>query len=209
MSSGHAGAAYLALEAELRALAGRGAHAEAVTLAVRRLGPELLTFLVHAHGDEAGAEVFSLLAEDLWRGLPGFRWESTFRTWAYTLARRASARHRRKERALARALPPAELSALSELVAEVRTGTFSRIRSARRTALDALRDELDVEDRMLLALRVERELSWVEIATVLEGEGGPADATATSARLRKRFQLLKDRLKKRGRELGLVTGSDG
>ena len=60
---------------------------------------------------------------------------------------------------------------------------------------------------MLLALRIERELPWPEIAHVLaEGE----DVTVAAARLRKRFQLLKDRLKKRGRELGLVpSGSDG
>lgn len=198
-------AAHVALEGELRALAERGATNEAATLALRQAGPELLRFLVHAHGSETtGADVFSLLAEDIWRGLPTFRWECSFRTWTYALARRASARYRRSERARGRAIPLSELGALSELVDEVRTRTLSRLRDENSAAIDTLKGELDVDERMLLSLRVERELSWAEIAAVLAEEGQAADAAA-QARLRKRFQLLKERLKRRGRELGLVS----
>ncbi|HQY63099.1 MAG: sigma-70 family RNA polymerase sigma factor [Myxococcales bacterium] len=209
MSAPAARAAHDALENELRSLMERGATNQAATLALRRAGPELLRFVVHAHGSETmGADVFSLLAEDVWRGLPAFRWECSFRTWAYALARRASARYRRSERAHGRAIPLSELGALSELVAEVRTRTVSRLREENRSAIDTLKGELDVDELMLLSLRVERELSWAEIATVLADEGEPADAAA-QARLRKRFQLLKDRLKRRGRELGLVPSGDG
>lgn len=209
MVDGAAKGALAALEAELSGLAARGAYEAAATLAVRRAGPELLRFLVHAHGDEtAGSEVFSLLAEDIWRGLPGFRWESTFRTWAYALAHRASARYRRSAKTHVRAVPLSAIGPLSEIVAEVRTHTLDGIRTERRTALDTLKSELDVDERMLLSLRVERELSWGEIAKILCEEEEAADP-ATAARLRKRFQLLKDRLKKRGRELGLVTGTNG
>lgn len=210
MVEGAPSTAHAALEADLRALVEAGAYDEASTLALRRAGPELLRFLVHAHGNETtGSDVFSLLAEDIWRGLPSFRWECTFRTWAYTLARRASARTRRKEKGRVPAIPLSELGALSEIVAEVRTRTLSRIRSERHTALDTLKAELDVEERMLLSLRVERELSWAEIAAVLCDDEAESQDAATIARLRKRFQLLKDRLKKRGRELGLVTDADG
>jgi RNA polymerase sigma-70 factor, ECF subfamily len=212
MSATAVRAAHVALEGELRALVERGATNEAATLALRRAGPELVRFLVHAHGSETtGADVFSLLAEDIWRGLPSFRWECSFRTWTYALARRASARYRRSERAHGGAIPLSELGALSELIDEVRTRTLSRIREENRSAIDALKGELDVDERMLLSLRVERELSWAEIAAVLADEGheaGAADAAA-QARLRKRFQLLKERLKRRGRELGLVSGRDG
>ncbi|MBS2020647.1 MAG: sigma-70 family RNA polymerase sigma factor [Deltaproteobacteria bacterium] len=194
------------LEHDVRAACARGAFDEAASIVVRRMGGELLRFLVHAHRDEdKAADVFSLLAEDIWRGLPGFRWDCSFRTWAYCLARRASSRHRRRNAGEERhvVVPLAELGSLSEIVLEVRTRTLSAIRTERRTALEQLRDELDVEERMLLSLRIDRELSWPEVASILaEGEGQP-DATDI-ARLRKRFQLLKDRLKKRGRELGLV-----
>lgn len=208
MSATAARAAHVALEGELRALLERGATNEAATLALRRSGPELLRFLVHAHGNEStGAEVFSLLAEDVWRGLPAFRWECSFRTWTYALARRASARYRRSERAHGRAIPLSELGALSELIDEVRTRTLSRLRDENSAAIDTLKGELDVDERMLLSLRVERELSWAEIAEVLAEEGQAADPAA-QARLRKRFQLLKERLKRRGRELGLVANRD-
>lgn len=192
-----------ALETEVRDLCERGAFDDAVSLAIRRFGPELLRFLIHAHRDETFAsDVFSLVAEDIWRGLPRFRWECTFRTWSYCLAHRASQRQRRRKRADDLVVPIAELGALSELVLAVKTHTISAVRSERRSALDTLRDELEVEERMLLSLRIDRELSWPEIAAVI-GDGDAADA-ATIARLRKRFQLLKDRLKRRGRELGLV-----
>lgn len=193
-----------ALEEEVRAAWERGAFDEAATIALQRMGPELLRFLVHAHRDEdLASDVFSSLAEDIWRGLPGFRWDCTFRTWAYCLARRASSRHRRRRAGEELVVPLGDLGALSEIVMEVRTRTISAIRTERRTALDQLRDELDVAERMLLSLRIDREMSWNEIAAVLAEEQGSPDV-AEVARLRKRFQLLKDRLKKRGRELGLV-----
>ena len=208
VANAHEGVEGGALDAELRRLCEGGRPTEAATLAIRRLGPELLRFLTHALRDETRAgDAFSLFAEDVWRGLPGFRWESSFRTWAYLVARRAAARQARGEKARGVNVPLSEAGPLSQLVAEVRTHTQSVMRNERRNALDQLRDELDVDERMLLALRIEREIPWPEIAHVLaEGE----DVTVAAARLRKRFQLLKDRLKKRGRELGLVpSGSDG
>lgn len=203
MGEGSASTAHAALEADLRALAEVGAYDEAATIALRRAGPELLRFLVHAHGDEAtGSDAFSLLAEDIWRGLAGFRWESSFRTWAYALARRASARIRKRGRREGIFEPLSNLGPLSAIVEEIRTHTLSVIRGERQSALEVLRAELDIDERMLLSLRVERALSWPEIAVILADD--EALDPAAPARLRKRFQLLKDRLKKRGRELGLV-----
>jgi len=190
-----------AFEEEVRSACGRGDFDAAATLAIRQIGPELLAFLVHAHRDDTFAsDAFSLLAEDIWRGLPGFRWESSFRTWAYTLARRAGARVRRRGRREGLFEPLSNLGPLSEIVEQVRTRTLSGVRGERQGALEALRAELDVEERMLLSLRIERELRWPEIAAILSDEPDPA----APARLRKRFQLLKDRLKRRGQELGLV-----
>ena len=61
----------------------------------------------------------------------------------------------------------------------------------------------DEEDRTLLVLRVDRALEWEEVARVTLGVAEP-DATLLkreTERLRKRFQLLKDELKGRAKEL--------
>lgn len=208
----------LDLDGDVRALCAQGSYEQAATLALRRLGDELLRFLVHSHRDETeAADVFSLAAEDIWRGLAKFRWESSLRTWSYCLVRRASARYRRQNQRSKRIEVVAldDLGGFSEIVAQVKSQTLSAMRTERRTKLEQLRDELSVDERMLLALRIDRELTWKQIALVLGREhereadvtDEDPDDTAAVARLRKRFQLLKDRLKRRGRELGLIAAN--
>src|SRR5438552_14485913 len=88
-----------ALEQELRRLTSRGDHAGAATLAIRDYGAEIFGFLLAFHRDhDHAAEVFAQFSERLWRDLPGFRGESSFRTWAYALARHASLNDRRDAR---------------------------------------------------------------------------------------------------------------
>src|SRR5262245_36793079 len=66
----------------------------AVTEAIRGYGPELLSYLQAVLREEtAAAEVFSQFCEFLWKSLPKFRRESSFRTWAYKLAWSAVRRH--------------------------------------------------------------------------------------------------------------------
>jgi RNA polymerase sigma-70 factor (ECF subfamily) len=67
---------------------------------------------------------------------------------------------------------------------------------------------------MLLILRVDRRLDWTEIARVLleTPEHLPPDAAALkreAARLRKRFQIVKDRLRERVEREGLLGGGPG
>ena len=62
----------------------------AATAAIDRYGDELFRFLLSMARDQGAADdAFSLLCENLWLALPRFRWESSFRTWAYALARSA------------------------------------------------------------------------------------------------------------------------
>ncbi len=193
-------------ERHIRELAASGAAAEAATVALRAFGPELLRFLIHVHRDEVTAEeVFAEVAEDLWRGLPSFRWESSFRTWAYRVARSASSRQRKRGRRRDRLVPLAELGPLSEIVESVRTQTLTALRTEGRSKLDQLREELDVDERVLLVLRIDKGLPWDAVARVLhDGPDAPGPEPRDVARIRKRFQLLKERLKRRGRELGLI-----
>jgi RNA polymerase sigma-70 factor (ECF subfamily) len=187
------------LEQELSRLADEGDHRRAATLAVRGFGPEILGFLHALHRDEdEAADVFSQFCEDLWRGLPRFERRASFRTWLYVLARHASSRqHRGQKRAGRREQRFGDCPELEQVEQRLRTTTLSFLRSQARTRLTELRDALPVDDRALLILRVDRDLDWNELVRVFhEGEElSPAMVTRESARLRKRYQLVKDRLR--------------
>jgi RNA polymerase sigma-70 factor (ECF subfamily) len=128
------------------------------------------------------------------------------------LARHASLNYRRgRRRHERRELGLPEGSELSAVVAQVRSETASYLRSERRERFAALRESLPQEDQVLLVLRVDRGLAWNELARVLrEGEGPPGEEELKreAARLRKRFQLLKERLRELGRRAGVVSGGE-
>jgi DNA-directed RNA polymerase specialized sigma24 family protein len=64
-----------------------------VKRAIERYGREILGVLADQLRSAAdAAEVYSLWAEDLWRGLPGFQWRCSLRAWAHRLARNAAVR---------------------------------------------------------------------------------------------------------------------
>jgi RNA polymerase sigma-70 factor, ECF subfamily len=189
-----------AAEAAVRAACDAGDHATAVTATLRLYGAELFSFLrALAGNDDLAAESFSELGEDLWRGLPKFRWQSSLRSWIYMLARNALNQLRRDPRRItARNLP---LSIAPDVEAVVRTATRDIQRTEVKDEFRALRDQLDPEEHELLLLRLDRELSWKEIARIT---GGDDDVDARAATLRKRFERAKDRLKKLALEAGLI-----
>ena len=85
----------------------------------------------------------------------------------------------------------------------MRTKTRSTLAANRRSTLTKLRDELPIEDRMLLILRVDRKLAWDEIALAFAEDSdafSDEDRKREAARLRKRFQLVKQRLVARARD---------
>jgi RNA polymerase sigma-70 factor (ECF subfamily) len=197
------------LERDVRALCAAGDHRAAATRAIQGYGPELYGFLMALHHDEQDAnDVFAVLCESLWRGLPAFAWGSSLRTWAYTIARNASLRYRQQERRRGQGAVP--LSGLaSQLAADVRTRTRDFVRTENKDKLAELRDSLAPEDRMLLVLRVDRELAWSELAQIMLGEETEPEAGALkreAARLRKRFQIVKEKLIEIGRREGLLPG---
>lgn len=185
------------LETRTRALLAAGDVRAAATGVLRELGPQVIRYLRSVlRDDEDAAEAFSAFAEDLWRGLPSFRWEATLRGWAFRVAWHAALDVRNDTfRRHARRLETGEASALA---AEVRT-TAPRLEAQRR-ALDALRDALSAEEQSLLSLRVDQQLSWEEVALAQEGDADPR----TVAALRKRYERLKERLGRIARERGVL-----
>ncbi|OIP31366.1 MAG: hypothetical protein AUK47_22615 [Deltaproteobacteria bacterium CG2_30_63_29] len=186
------------LETTIRQAHERGDLEGAATAALSGYGPEILGFLVGVlRDDEVASEAFSQFAEDLWKGLAGFAWRCSFRTWAYTLARHASARllrepTRRRERRL-------ETGEVSKLAEEVRENTLTYLKTEVKRGVDALRAQLTPEERELLILRVDRQLGWADIAEVLAADEEPKKAAAA---LRKRFERVKVRL----RDLAVAEG---
>lgn len=187
------------MEEGIRALWEKGDASGAATRAIETYGPEVLGWLVVSTNDATTAEeVFAMACEDLWRSLAAFRWECTARTWFYTLTKRALIRLRRR----ADERPRRRLELASYDAAErARTRTAPWLRTEMKDVFARLRASLSEAERDLLVLRVDRDLTWEEIAIVLGEDGGGAKA---SARLRKRFQLVKDKLRDAARAEGLL-----
>jgi len=196
------------LEDDVRALWEMGDMDSAATMALRAYGAEILGFLLAMQNDEAlASDAFSLFCEGLWRSLPGFQWNATLRTWAYGIAR-ISARGARRDAARRenRGMRAGE-SVLEKVAAAVRTQTLDFLRTEKRTQLQKLRDALDPEDRALLVLRIDRGLAWNELARVLTDGSEPLDEAAVAreaARLRKRYERLKEELREAAKREGLV-----
>jgi RNA polymerase sigma-70 factor (ECF subfamily) len=178
----------------------------ATTLAVETYGAELYGFL-HALGrdDDLAAEAFSTFTEDLWKGLGKFRWESSLRTWCYALARNALHRVRRDPaRRPGRLVPLSQANAVSGLAEVVRSVTSPHLRTDVKDRFALLREELDPDDHALLILRIDRKLSWRDIARAM-----PSDAEESvekrAATLRKRFERAKIILKEKAVQQGLLS----
>lgn len=182
------------VEATIRQLLDRADRAGAARVAIEEYGPGILGYLVAIlRNEEDGREAFGQFCEDLWRGLPGFRGEAAFRTWAYALAYHAAHRFARQPyRARMRRIATSEISSVAE---QVQTSTVPRLRSVAAR----LRERLDPDDQTLLILRVDREMAWDDVAHVLSTQGRSVD----SALLRKRFERLKQRLARMAEDAGL------
>jgi len=143
-------------------------------------------------------DAFGVFCESLWKQLPNFRGEAALLTWAYQLAMGASRRiiadpHRRRGQALA----TAELEGLAH---EVRSTTAVHLRKSTSEALEKLRSQLDFEEQTLLILRVDRDLPWTDIATILGELGQPVAEPA----LRKRFERLTVKIRELAEAEGIL-----
>ena len=193
----------VSLEARIRAHADAGDKKRAATALLDGYGQELLGFLIaHLRDRDAATEVFAQFTEDLWRGLDSFRWQCSVRVWSDTLVRHAASRHvrdarrrRRRQVSLSRAGP------LSDVAEKIRTMTPAAARTEARSRVAKLRESLPLDDQTLLVLRINRKLGWKEIAQVMTDpeEGGETPSNPVldreAARLRKRFQLVKQKLR--------------
>ncbi len=186
-----------ALEGRIREAIDRDDFRAATTEAVRGYGPQIAGYLrAVLRSDDAAVEAFSQFCEFVWKGIPKFRQEASFLTWSYQLAWAAVRRisedpYRRR----ARRLTTGEMEGLAAEVYS--TGLERREQAMNRVA--ELRAQLTAAEQTLLVLRIDRRLSWKEIALVLDEGGEPA---AAASALRKRFERLKGKVREARRARG-------
>ncbi len=192
------------LDDEVRALLEGGDLDGAATRALEHYGPELYGFLhAIARDDDLASEAFALGSEQLWRYLTRFRWEASLRTWAYQLFRRALYQVRADPRRRPdRNLP---LSIVTSIANIQRSMTAPYQRTDVKQGMRALRESLDPLDHEILVLRLDRAMSWKDIARTL---GDPGDAEALieqrAAAFRKRFERAKAQLRELAVKHGLL-----
>lgn len=193
-------------EQELRRAWDRGDLRAVTTLALERYGPEILGVLaVQLRSAADASEAFSLFSEQLWSGLPGFQWRCSLRAWAHRIARHAAVRWatagaRSPERNLSM-----EQGGVLEIAEQVRSSTLVHLRTEVKSEVRRLREELPQAEQMLLILRVDKALEWSEIAAALaDHDLDPEELRREAARLRKRFQLVTEKLRDLARERGIL-----
>ena len=190
-------------EEAIRAAFDAGDHRAAMDLAVRRYGAELLGYMISVlRSEEWAREVFARLLEDLWKGFERFEWRSSFRTWAYRAARNAVIRAKERDRRPAR-LDTETMAAIE--AAPDKSTTLPHLRTENKEWLARFREGLDPDEQTLLTLRLDRRMSWNDVALVLLGDDAHEDLPRASATVRKRF----DRLKQRLREAASQRASEG
>jgi RNA polymerase sigma-70 factor (ECF subfamily) len=189
------------LERKIAESLGQGELKEAISQGIKGYAPQVLGYLTTLLRDEdAAQEVFARACERLWKAAPRFRLVTTFRAWLYRIAWNAARDYladpyRRRGRAL-------RTADISELAARTRSNTRPHARSSVRGRVARLREQLEPAEQTLLTLRVNRGLSWREIAEVLSRPGLPED----EATLRKRYERIKRKLRELAAAEGLLEG---
>jgi RNA polymerase sigma-70 factor, ECF subfamily len=197
------------LELDIHELCRQGDLTGAVERALEGYGQEIMRLMASVlHDYERSRDAFSLFSENLLKGLSGFRWESSFRTWAYRLARNACYQ---VMHAPAGREQPVSVSAMPDEAHKPRSETRPWQRTSVKERFRALRESLDPEERMLLLLRVDQRLSWEEVARVMAEGDSPltnVELKRKAAALRQQFQRIKTHLRSMAEEEGLIASGD-
>lgn len=200
-----------AAEEPIRSAWEQGDLRKTMTLIVEAYGLETLAYLRAVTQPSVADDVYGQAVLDLWEGLKDFRWQCSARTYLFSVARNALARHhklagraRRREDAFAR------VQWLLEMVAsDTRTKTPPHLRSEIKQRVRQLRESLPEDEQTLLILRIDRRLSYRELVRVMGEADAELDDEAlarAAARVRKRFQVAKNKLRELMRDDGLLSG---
>jgi RNA polymerase sigma factor (sigma-70 family) len=185
-------------------------YGSAATLVLSAYAGEIYSFLLaQFRGDEGRSDdVFAEFSEDFWRALPKFEWRCSIRALCYKLARSAASRSRRSPyNRRERRVPLSDAPFLQEFVQVARESTQPHVRTEVKDQFQRLRERLSEDERDLLILRVDRNLSWKDVAHAMLGADEVADDERVrrfEVTLRQRFTEVKKRLRALAEEEGLL-----
>jgi RNA polymerase sigma-70 factor, ECF subfamily len=191
-------------ELELQAFVEQGDARGATKLIVETYGVEVFGYVTSLLKDEdLASDAFSAACENVFKAVTAFRGQSSVRTWFYTIARHAAFREARQRRRR-RGEPISMLE--GDLAAPVRTATAAFRKTEVKDKIAQLRESLSAEERELLLLRVDRGLSWNEIAAVCLGAEDAEESALKleAARCRKQFERAKSKLRNLAEREGLL-----
>lgn len=169
-----------------------------VECVLREHGPEIFGWMLATLATETeAADAYSLFSEDLWRSLGRHAGRCSMRTWCYMLARHAVARViEQRGRGPGREVPLSDAPA-DWIIAPARDSTAGYLRTDAKRGVRALREQLEPDDQTLLVLRVDKDLGWRDIALVMLGpDTDESELARHAAALRKRFERVKERLRR-------------
>ena len=154
----------------------------------RHHGP-LFGFLAKLTGNRTAAEDLSqIVFQRMLRYRHTYRDQGSFTAWMYQLARRCAADHFRRSSTAAVAVDPSDLEGHAD---EARTADEAAVSNDDRALLHRALRRLDRGDREVLLLSRFQELSFAEIAGILECSVGAARVRAHRALRELRDHYLK------------------
>lgn len=189
-----------AVEERVRAALARMDRARALDEALTGFGAEIFGFMTAVTEEPRAARAAYASFEGLVsEHLATFTWGGALRTWMYRLARVVLRRSRETSPASFATNPS------DGAVAPPPFGEQPYRRTDSRSMADALRRALRPEDREILILRVDRRFSWRQLAITQIGEDATTrDTEREAARLRKRFQVVRQQLTRRAIRHGII-----
>lgn len=198
-------------EALVREALAAGRTTEAVATALEAHGPAVFGFVVERlRSAHRAREVYSQFQEDLVRGLATFEGRCALKTWLFAVARRALARNLRDEGRRRRRERAWEVAGGEPAVAP-RDETPPYRRTTMKDRIRVLRRDLDDDEQLLLYLRIDQQMPWLEVAVAMAEDEALASADSqkrVAARLRRRFTDLTAKLRRMAESEGLLDGLD-
>lgn len=172
--------------------------------ALKLYGSEISAWLIRRYeNNDTAVEMYSEFSLYFWQWFPTFAWESSLRTWMYSIARSVCYSNLPRHHYPLSQVPK-DISALIVNQCE-RISTYKCFGA--EDACQKLSDRvLTKEDRDLLIWRIDRQMSWQDIARILSDAPylDEEECRNKATALRVRFNRIKKKLRSAAEKEGLV-----